>query len=556
MEWFNELIVGTSVAHSVLLFCAVVALGVFLSRIKICGVSLGVTWILFVGIVAGHFGLKVETSVLNFVKEFGLILFVYSVGLQVGPGFFSSFKKGGLALNGMAFIMVMMSILLAYAIHAVTGTSLVTMVGILCGAVTNTPGLGAAQQTYLEATGASDPSIAMGYAVSYPLGVVGIVMSIAIIKGLFRINMDKEVETVTRAGSDATKTAAKYSVRVKNSAVVGKSILQVHNMLEGNYIISRLCRADGKVEIPTSQTQLMAGDNLLLSSVEALKGTIVELLGEEVEISSKEWDRMDAQLATRKIMVTKEKMNGKTLGELKVRSLYGVNITTVNRSGVDLVASPSLELQFGDSVTVVGEKENIDKLAKVLGNSAKELNEPNLLAIFLGIGMGVILGSVPIAFPGISQPVKLGLAGGQLIIAILISRFGYKLNIVTYTTDSANMMLRQFGISLFLAAVGIASGEGFIDTVVNKGGYIWVGYGILITMIPLLLGSAIGRYCFKMNYFNLMGLIAGWGTNPSGLAYSNAISPINQQAVAYATVYPLIMFLRVLSPQILILMAL
>lgn len=556
MEWFNELIVGTSVAHSVLLFSAVVAAGVFLSRIKICGVSLGVTWILFVGIVAGHFGLKIETNVLNFVKEFGLILFVYSVGLQVGPGFFSSFKKGGLALNGMAFIMVMMSILLAYAIHVVTGESLVTMVGILCGAVTNTPGLGAAQQTYLEATGASDPSIAMGYAVSYPLGVVGIVMCIAFVKVLFKINMDKEVESVLKSGTDATKTASKYSVRVKNSEVIGKSILEVHSLLEGNFIISRLHRADGRVGIPTSDTKILEGDKLLISSVEAVKEGVIKLFGEQIEISSKEWERIDAQLATKKIMVTKEKMNGKTLGELKVRSVYGVNITTVNRAGVDLVASPDLELQFGDSVTVVGEGENIDKLAKVLGNSAKELNEPNLLAIFLGIGMGVIIGSIPIAFPGISQPVKLGLAGGQLIIAILISRFGYKLNIVTYTTDSANMMLRQFGISLFLAAVGIASGAGFVDTVVNKGGYVWVGYGLLITVIPLILGSAIGRYCFKMNYFNLMGLIAGWGTNPSGLAYSNAISPINQQAVAYATVYPLIMFLRVLSPQILILMAL
>ena len=556
MSWFNELITGTSIAHSVLVLSGVTALGVLLSRIKICGVSLGVTWILFVGIVAGHFGLTVEHNVLHFIKEFGLILFVYSVGLQVGPGFFSSFKKGGLTLNAVAVMIVLMSVLLAYTIHLVTGTSLVTMVGVLCGAVTNTPGLGAAQQTYLEATGAAEPSIAMGYAVAYPLGVVGIVMSIVVIKGLFRMNMDKELEKATGSSADTTKMATKYSVGIKNAAIFGKTIEELHSFIDKDFVVSRLCRESGKVEIPASTTKLLEGDKLLVISVEANKESIVAFFGELLDMTSEEWMEMDSHMATRKIVVTKHKVNGKTLGELKVRSVFGVNVTRVNRAGVDLVAAPDLELQIGDRVLAVGDDQKLDSFAKMLGNSAKQLREPNLLAIFLGIAVGVVFGSIPFMLPGMPQPVKMGLAGGPLIIAILISRFGYKFNIVTYTTLSANMMLREVGISLFLAAVGIASGEGFVDTVVNKGGFAWIGYGVIITLVPMLAGAAIGRYVFKFNYFQLMGLIAGSGTNPSGLAYSNSVSPINQQAVSYATVYPLVMFLRVLTPQILILMAL
>ncbi len=556
MSWFNDLITGTSIAHSVLVLSGVTALGVLLSRIKICGVSLGVTWILFVGIIAGHFGLTVEPNILHFIKEFGLILFVYSVGLQVGPGFFSSFKKGGLTLNAVAVMIVLMGVIIAYIIHLVTGTSLVTMVGVLCGAVTNTPGLGAAQQTYLEATGASDPSIAMGYAVAYPLGVVGIVMSIVVIKGLFGMTMEKELEKATGSSEDSTKMATKYSVEVKNVAIIGKTIRELHNLIDKDFVVSRLCRVNGSVEIPTSETKLLENDRLHVISVESNKDSIVAFFGELLDMSAEEWKEMDSMMATRKIVVTKHKINGKTLGELKVRSVFGVNVTRVNRAGVDLVAAPDLELQIGDRVLAVGDEQKLDSFAKMLGNSAKQLREPNLLAIFLGIAVGVIFGSIPFMLPGMPQPVKMGLAGGPLIIAILISRFGYKFNIVTYTTLSANMMLREVGISLFLAAVGIASGEGFVDTVVNKGGFAWIGYGIIITLVPMLAGAAIGRFVFKFNYFQLMGLISGSGTNPSGLAYSNSVSPINQQAVSYATVYPLVMFLRVLTPQILILMAL
>lgn len=557
MDWFYELITGSSIAHAVLILSGVVALGVLLSRIKICGVSLGVTWILFVGIVAGHFGLTVEHNILHFIKEFGLILFVYSVGLQVGPGFFSSFKKGGLTLNAVAVMIVLMSVLLAYIIHLVTGTSLVTMVGVLCGAVTNTPGLGAAQQTFIDATGVSDPSIAMGYAVAYPLGVVGIVMSIVVIKGLFGMTMEKELEKATGSSADAAKMATKYSVEVRNEAIEGKTIQELHSLIEKDFVVSRLCREDrSKVEIPASGTELHKGDKLLIISVESSKEAIATFFGELVDMTAEEWTEMDSHMATRKIVVTKHKINGKTLGELKVRSVFGVNVTRVTRAGIDLVAAPDLELQIGDRVLAVGDEKNLDSFSKMLGDSSKQLREPNLLAIFLGIAVGMIFGSIPFMLPGMPQPVKLGLAGGPLIIAILISRFGYKFKVVTYTTLSANMMLREVGISLFLAAVGISSGAGFVDTVINQGGLAWIGYGVIITLVPMLAGAAIGRFVFNFNYFQLMGLISGSGTNPSGLAYSNSVSPINQQAVSYATVYPLVMFLRVLTPQILILMAL
>ncbi len=556
MNWFSDLITGTSIAHAVLVLSGVVALGVLLSRIKICGVSLGVTWILFVGIVAGHFGLSVNGDILNFVKEFGLILFVYSVGLQVGPGFFSSFKKGGLTLNGVAVLTVLMSVLLAYIIHLVTGTSLITMAGVLCGAVTNTPGLGAAQQAYVEATGVADPSIAMGYAVAYPLGVVGIVMSIVLIKSLFGMSMEKELEKATGSNADAAKMATKYSVEVKNNAVISKTIEALHSLIDKDFVVSRLCRATGKVEIPTSTTTLMEGDKVLVISVEANKEHLVAFLGQEIEMSSEEWQDMDSQMASRKIIVTKHSINGKTLGELKIRSVFGLNVTRVTRAGIDLMAAPDLELQVGDRVRVVGDEKNIENLAKALGNSSKQLSTPNLLPIFLGIAVGVIFGSIPFMLPGMPSPVKMGLAGGPLIISILMGRFGHKFKVVTYTTFSANMMLREVGISLFLAAVGIASGAGFVDTVVNKGGFAWIGYGLIITFVPMIAGAAIGRFVFKFNYFQLMGLIAGSGTNPSGLAYSNSISPINQQAVSYATIYPLVMFLRVLTPQLLVLMAL
>ncbi len=556
MNWLADLLFGNGIAHSVLVLAFVIALGILLGKIKIGGISLGITWILFVGIASSHFGLRLDPHLLHFVKEFGLILFVYSVGLQVGPGFFSSFKKGGVILNGIAVIIVLTGCLTAYIIHLVTGTDLVTMTGILSGAVTNTPGLGAAQQTFADITGGDNQNISLGYAVAYPLGVVGIIFSIICIKYLFGIKTDRENEKMNSSSEKDTREAVKYTVEVKNAAVFGKTIEQLHNLIDRTFVVSRLCRADGRIEIPTSSTVLYEGDKILVISESQIRRSITAFTGEELNMSFDSWLKMDNELAMKKIVITQPSINGKTLGELKVRSVFGVNITRVTRAGIDLVAAGDLELQMGDRVLVVGDEKDIDSLAKVLGNSAKQLREPNLIAIFLGIMIGVFFGSIPFMLPGIPQPVKLGLAGGPLIVAIIISRFGYKFKIVSYTTQSANMMLREIGISLFLAAVGLGAGEGFVDTIVNNGGYVWVGYGVIITVFPLLIGAAIGRLFYKLNYYTLMGLMAGSTTDPPALAYSNSTASNSYPAVAYATVYPLVMFLRVLTAQILILNAL
>lgn len=563
MNWFESLFFGNTIAHAVLILSLVVTIGVFLGRIKIGGVSLGVTWVLFVGIVFGHFNMGLNESIIHFVKEFGLILFVYSVGLQVGPGFFSSFKKGGVTLNMIATIIVLLGCVLAYAIHLLSGTDMVTMVGVLFGAVTNTPGLGAAQQTYSDvmaeinpAMAEADPSIAMGYAVAYPLGVVGITLTIVLIRYLFGMKIEQENATAKAEESGNIKAAIKFSVIVHNAALAGKSIMEAHALLDKDYVVSRLCRANGRIEIPTGATKIEINDRLLIISDEQNKDSITAFMGESIDMHFDEWKELDAQLVSKKIVITKEAVNGKTLEQLKIRSLYGVNVTRVTRAGIDLVAAGDLELQFGDRVIVVGTDEDIETLARALGNSAKDLRHPNLMGIFLGIAVGVIFGSIPFTIPGMPQAVKLGLAGGPLIIAILISSFGYKFKVVTYTTQSANMMLREIGISLFLAAVGLSAGEGFIDTIVNGGGYLWVLYGIVITVVPLLVGAAIGRFCYKLNYYTLMGVMAGSCTNPSALAYSNSVSPNNRQAISYATVYPLTMFLRVLTAQIMMLIAL
>ena len=556
MNWFETLFFGNTVAHSVLILSLTITIGVLLGRIKFGGVSLGVTWVLFVGILFGHFKMGIDNSIIQFVKEFGLILFVFSVGLQVGPGFFSSFKKGGVTLNVLAAIIVLLACVVAYIIHLVTGLNMVTMVGVLFGAVTNTPGLGAAQQTYADSMGSVDSSIAMGYAMAYPLGVVFITLSIVAIKFLFGMKIERENEQARAEEADGAKSATKISVVVKNAGLTGKTIEQMHDLMDKDYVVSRLCRTNGQIEIPTGKTKLEMGDKLLIITDELNKDSIVTYIGGLIEMDSKEWRELDQQFVSRKIVITKEHVSGKTLGQLKVRELYGVNVTRVIRAGVDLVAAGDLQLQFGDRVNVVGSDENIESLAKVLGNSAKDLRHPNLMGIFLGIAVGVIFGSIPFAIPGMPQAVKLGLAGGPLIIAILISSFGHKFKVVTYTTQSANMMLREVGISLFLAAVGLSAGEGFIDTIVNGGGYLWVIYGVIITVVPLLIGATIGRFVWKLNYYTLMGVMAASCTNPSALAYSNSVSPNNRQAISYATVYPLCMFLRVLTAQIMMLIAL
>lgn len=555
MEWIKELLWGNGIAHSILIISVVIAAGIQLGKIKIFGISLGITLILFMGIILGHFGFHVNAELLHFFKEFGLILFVFSVGMQVGPGFFSSFKKGGITLNLLACAIVLLGVITTIVIHFITGTPIATMVGILSGAVTNTPGLGAAQQAYNDLFNTTDETIALGYAVAYPLGVVGIILSLLFVRYFFRINLSKEQENLIEEASKESHEAEAISLLVKNPAVFNHTIADISRLLlHREFVISRIQHNDThKIEIAEAATLLQEDDKIFVITTAQDAEAIKTFIGEEIQMDRKQWIPTESQLISRPLVVTKTEINGKRLGDLQLRRLHGVNITRIERSGVDLVANPGLALQIGDKVTVVGSEVAITKVTELIGNSAKRLYEPNLVTIFLGIALGILLGSIPFVFPGIPQPVKLGLAGGPLIVAILISRFGYKYKLITYTTLSANLMLREVGIALFLACVGLSAGEGFVDTIVNKGGVVWIGYGFLITVIPLLIVGSIARYFFKINYFTLMGLIAGSTTDPPALAYSNATAGNDSPAVGYATVYPLTMFLRVLSAQLLIL---
>ena len=555
MNWINDLLWGEGIGHSILLLSFVIAAGIQLGKIKVFGVSLGITLVLFVGIILGHFGFTINHNVIHFFKEFGLILFVYSVGMQVGPGFFSSFKQGGITLNMLACGIVFLGVLTAVILHYATGIPMPTMVGILSGAVTNTPGLGAAQQAFSDMHGVSDNTIALGYAVAYPLGVIGIILSIILIKYIFRVSFDKENEQLNSEDSSHTNEAKPISLIVKNPAIFNKTVAELSNLLEHrDFVISRVWRDSNKqIEIASANTVLQENDKVFVITTETDAETIKTFIGEEIDMERKQWIRMESQFINRRILITKPELNGKRLGQLKLRKLYGINITRINRAGVDLVAKPELTLQVGDRVNVVGTETAVSNVEKVLGNSMKRLNEPNLITIFVGIALGIVLGSIPITFPGIPQPVKLGLAGGPLVVAILISRFGYHYKLITYTTQSANLMLREIGITLFLACVGISAGDGFVDTIVNNGGFAWIGYGFIITFVPLMIIGCIGRYFCKVNYFTLMGLIAGSTTDPPALAYSNATAGNDAPSVGYATVYPLTMFLRVLTAQLLIL---
>ena len=540
------------VAHSVLILSLVIAFGIMLAKIKVAGVSLGITWILFVGIVFGHFDMTLNEHLLHFMKEFGLILSVYSIGLQVGPGFFSAFKKGGLTLNLLAMLVVFLGVVITIILHFVTGTPITTMVGILSGAVTNTPGLGAAQQANSDLNGIDAPEIALGYAVAYPLGVVGIILSLIALKYILRINTKtEEAEAERGLGHIQELTVRPISFEIRNEAIDGKKIKDIRPLMNRDFVISRVRYHDGQeTELANSDTVLHLNDKILVISTPKDIEAISVFFGKQIDM---QWEQLDKKLISRRILITKPELNGKMLSQLKIRNNFGASITRVNRSGVDLVAAPQLQLQMGDRVTIVGSELAVSHAEKVLGNSMKRLDHPNLIPIFLGIALGCILGSTPFVFPGIPQPVKLGLAGGPLIVSILISRFGPQYKMITYTTMSANLMLREIGISLFLACVGLGAGKGFVETVIYDGGYVWVGYGVIITIVPLLIAGLVGRYVFKLNYYTLIGVLGGSTTNPPALAYSNDLTSCDAPAVGYATVYPLTMFLRVLTAQILIL---
>ena len=542
---------GGGVAHSVLILSLVIAFGIMLGKIKIAGISLGVTWILFVGIVFGHFNLSLNEHLLHFLKEFGLILFVYSIGLQVGPGFFSAFKKGGFTLNMLAITSVSLSVVVAIVLYLVTDTSITTMVGILSGAVTNTPGLGAAQQANSDLNGIDAPEIAMGYAVAYPLGVIGTILALQSLKYILKINTTtEETEAEKGLGHLQELTVRPVSLEIVNKAIDNKAIKDIQPLVNRKFVISRIRHQGEKQELVNSETILHIGDKILVISNPKDIEAITVFFGKQIDMK---WENEDTNLVSRRILITKPELNGKTLSQLRIRRNFGASITRINRSGVDLVAAPNLQLQMGDRVTVVGSELAVSHAEKVLGNSLKRLNHPNLIPIFIGIALGCVLGSIPFMLPGIPQPLKLGLAGGPLIVSILISRFGPHYKLITYTTMSANLMVREIGIALFLACVGLGAGKGFIETIVNEGGYVWIGYGAIITIFPLLVTGLIGRYGCKLNYYTLIGILSGANTNPPALAYSNDQTSCDAPAVGYATVYPLAMFLRVLSAQLLIL---
>ena len=552
MDWLHALFTDVnSIAHIVLLYAFVIAVGVLLGKIKFFGVSLGVTFVLFTGIVCGHFGFTGNTQILNFIQDFGLILFVFCIGLQVGPSFFTSFKQGGVTMNIVAVGIVLLNIAVALGLYYGLGGSieLPMMVGILCGAVTNTPGLGAANEA-LSQLGYDGPQIAMGYACAYPLGVLGIIGSIILVRLLCRINLKKEEEDIARQeAANPHLTPKMMHLEVRNEALNGKTLFQVKSFLGRDFVISRILQ-DGHVSIPTRDTVFHVGDQMFVVCAEDDAEAIIAFIGPIIKV---DWEKQDVPMVSRRILVTKDSVNGKQLGQLHFSSIHGVNVTRVNRSGMDIFASRDLTLQVGDRVMVVGPQDAVERVANVLGNSLKRLDHPNIVTIFVGIFLGILFGSLPIAFPGIPTPVKLGLAGGPLIVAILMGRFGYKLRLVTYTTMSANLMLREIGIALFLASVGIKAGANFVQTVIEGDGLLYVGCGFLITIIPLIIMGIFARKYYKMNYFKLMGLMAGATTDPPALAYANQTANNNAPAVGYSTVYPVTMFLRILTAQLLIL---
>jgi len=538
----------TSLAATLVLLSFVIAVGIYLGKIKFGGISLGVTFVLFVGILMGHFGYEIDPAVLKFVREFGLILFIFAIGLQVGPGFFSSFKKGGVKLNMLATLGILLNVAIVIAIYFIDGTtSINALVGVMSGAVTNTPGLAAAQQAAADLEAVN--TMSMGYAAAYPLGVLGIITAILLVKAIFGVKIDKEIEEINREQEESQSKPHLVTYEVTNHLIDGKTLLQLHDIIHCDFVVSRLMVTGGEIIIPKSSTEIHVGDKLYVVMSQEDQHSFDAVLGKPIEMGDEEWEAVaPANVVSRRILITRSEYNGTALGALRLHKGYNLNCTRVNRAGVDLLASPGLRLQMGDRITVVGDLNDIERLASKLGNSMKRLNQPNLVTIFIGILFGIILGSINVGFG-----MKLGLAGGPLVVAILLSRFGYKVKLVTYTSSSASLMLRELGICLFLAAVGIGAGKGFADTVFNYQGMWWVIWGFIITFFPLLIVGCLARGVYKFNYLTIMGMMSGGYTDPPALAYANNSTGSDAPAVAYSTVYPLTMFLRVVAAQALIL---
>ena len=554
MNWLQEAFLEPTMVQAVIIISLVSALGLYLGRIKIFGISLGITFVFFAGILAGHLGIVVNKDMLYFAQSFGLILFVYALGLQVGPGFFSSLKKGGVAMNMMGLGVILLGLIMTVGLHWVTGVSLSNMVGLLCGAVTNTPALGAAQQALLQIDPANTKGVtdmALACAVAYPLGVVGVILAIIILRALFADKKQKDL----KEQRDTTTYVAEF--HVSNPAIYEKSIKDVMKLTDKHFVISRVWR-NGKVSIPTSETLLHEHDHLLIISVKSDVENIKVLFGEQENVdwnkADIDWNAIDSQLISRRIAVTRNRVNGVKLGSLRLRNLYGINITRVNRAGIDLLASPDLRLQIGDRLTIVGEANSVNTVGKILGDEIKRLNNPNLLAVFIGISLGMLLGALPITLPGMSTPVKLGIAGGPIIVGILMGAFGPRFHLTTYTTMSANLMLRQLGIIIYLAGLGIDSGVHFFETVFRAEGLLWIGLGFLLTIVPVLIVGFIASQFFKLDYAHNVGMLCGSMANPMALSYANTTVDGDEPSVSYATVYPLSMFIRVISAELVLML--
>ena len=548
MSFLSEFLFGQSIAHSIFIFAVVIAVGTLLSKIRIGGISLGSTWILFAGITASHFGMSVNSQMLDFARDFGLTLFVFSIGLQIGPGFFSSLRAGGLRQMWLAVLVMLLGVVVTVIIAVLTDTPLQTMVGVMDGAAVNTPAMGATQQAYMDITGVEDRSIPMSFAIAYPFGVVAVIIAFLLLKPLLRINLKVEDEAL-RAISNENKFAAKYSLEVQNGQIDGKKVREIRNIIARQFVISRISHDGNNAFIADSESVVHLGDKLFIVSAAEDKEAILAFLGCEINMLEQEWGEFEGKLVSRRIVVTRPEINGKKFSDLRLRTKYGINITRVNRAGVDLIPYQGMELQLGDKVMIVGSESAIDKVADLLGNSLKKLHQPHIFTIFLGIALGVLIGSIPLVE---SPQIKLGLAAGPMLMAILIGRFGTHWHLITYTTVSANLMLREVGLAMFLASVGLASGDGFVQALLS-GGYIWMVYALIIAIVPLVLVGIYARLVYKMDYYTLMGTLAGSMTNPIALTYANSVAGSDMPAISYATVYPLVMFLRVVIAQSMIL---
>ena len=562
MDWIINLFTNTeSVAHISLLYAVVIAVGILLGKIKIGGISLGVTFVLFAGIVAGHIGFTAPVNILSFIQDFGLILFVFCIGLQVGPGFFESFKKGGVTLNLLSTTTVVLNIAVMFACYYIFfdtngKTNLPMMIGTLYGAVTNTPGLGAANEAlesvWNTATNGTMPQIASGYACAYPLGVLGIIGATIAVRFITRTRLaDEEEELKEKEAENPHAKPHQMHLKVDNTYLAGRTVAQINEFLNRDVVFSRLFH-DGKYTIPISKDKFEMGDEVLVVCAEADAEAIQAFIGPEVDTPWEE-DESNQPLVSRRIVVTNSSMNGKTLGKMHFSSVYGVTVTRISRQGMDVFASRNYRFQVGDKILVVGPEDNVNRISERMGNSVKRLDTPNIATIFIGIIIGILFGSIPFAIPGMPVPLKLGIAGGPLIIAILIGRFGHRMKLNTYTTTSANMMLREIGLVLFLASVGVKAGAHFWETVVQGDGLMYVFTGFLITIIPILIVGVIARLKFKFNYFTIMGMIAGTCTDPPALAYANSVCSREAPAIGYSTVYPLSMFLRIFTAQLIVL---